>query len=51
MSSSEMHNYVILSMTATILMMRAAMEQKKVLMGNADLSMKLAGILPLKIKG
>ena len=29
LSSSEMHNYVILSMTATIVTMRAAMEQKK----------------------
>ena len=27
-----MHNYVILSMTATIVMMRAAMEQKKLFM-------------------
>ena len=27
-SSREMQNYVILSMTATIVMMRAAMEQK-----------------------
>ena len=32
-SSREMHNYVILSMTATIVMMRAAMEQKNLLKG------------------
>ena len=31
LSSSEMHNYVILSMTVTIVTMSAAMEQKKYL--------------------
>ena len=43
LSSSEMHNYVILSMTATIVTMRAAMGQKKFL--QTALQILLPGLL------